>query len=316
MLASYLDDLDTRAGPATPPEVIEEAAPPREPPPQPEQKAHSVGIIATAEAAPEEQDAEQQTLQLALLETATDSATTNASDASDAEPDWVPIDGTGSSSGELERLLGQAREALRRDRLMLPKQTSAYTLYLQALELNPTNPEARQGLDRIVSKYLVLASRQLNEGELDQAQEYADRAAAVAALDAVSAEQKQEVGRMQSTIERVRYLEVMEQLETWISVVKQKQNLTPEDLNRAYESYMSVLNHNYRDPKVTVAHEVYANAFFNLGKRYFKSDDLEVSGDLITKGLEINPEHEKLQDLNARWERKKNGDEWFMDRFY
>ena len=65
-----------------------------------------------------------------------------------------------------------------------------------------------------------------------------------------------------------------------------------------------------------MAHEVYANAFFDLGKRYFKADDLEISRVLIAKGLEINPEHEKLQDLNARWERKKNGDEWFMDRFY
>ncbi|MEE2733293.1 MAG: protein kinase [Pseudomonadota bacterium] len=339
VLASYLDDLDTSAGSATPPEQtahldlaadtaldsatteppLEQSAPDTitdvaqslEQPPQPdEQEGRSaVGIIATAEAAPEEQNEEQQTMQLALLETA-------PTRSSDTEPGLMQDDGSGSASGELEILLQQAREALRRDRLMLPKKTSAYTLYLQALELNPTNPEARQGLDRIVAKYLVLASRQLNEGELDQAQEYADRAGAVAALDAVSAEQKQEVGRMQSTIERVRYLEVMEQLETWISVVKQKQNLTPDDLNSAYESYMSVLNNNYRDPKVNVAHEVYANAFFTLGKRYFKSDDLEISGDLIAKGLEINPEHENLQDLNARWERKKNGDEWFMDRFY
>ena len=121
---------------------------------------------------------------------------------------------------------------------------------------------------------------------------------------------------MLKAVERVRYLESMEKLETWIAVLRQKENVTLDDLNKAYASYMSVLNNHYNDPKVSVAHDVYANAFFAAGKRYFKQENLEVSRELIAKGLEINPQHEKLQDLNARWQRKKDGDEYFMDRFY
>jgi tetratricopeptide (TPR) repeat protein len=262
--------------------------------------ATGVQIIASAEAASDAADSEQQELQVALLQS-----------QQMEQPETRPVD-----AAELDPVLAQAKDALRRDRLMLPRKNSAYTLFQTVLEQDPQNAEAKQGLDRIVAKYLILSSRQLNEGELGAAQDYADRANLVAGSDAVSAEQKQEAANMLQTLERVRYLDTMQKLETWISVVKQKQNLTVDDLNKAYESYMSVLNNNYRDPKVNVAHEVYANAFFDLGKRYFKADDLEISRDLIAKGLEINPEHEKLQDLNARWERKKNGDEWFMDRFY
>ena len=264
----------------------------------------NVQIIASAQAGA--MDEEQQSLQVALLQ----SQELTEADSVAAEHSDNPV------PAELDAVLAQAKEALRRDRLMLPKKNSAYTLYRHALELAPGNTEARQGLDRIVAKYLSLSSRQLNAGELNQAQEYVDRAQSVASLDAVSEQQKQEVDSMQRTIERVRYLDTMEKLETWISILKQKQNLTLDDLNSAYESYMSVLNNNYRDPKVNVAHDVYANAFFDLGKRYFKADDLAISKELIAKGLEINPQHEALQDLNARWERKKNGDEWFMDRFY
>ena len=271
-----------------------------------------VQIIASAQAATDSVDQEQQDLQLALLQTQEAEPELNESLSPDQQ-ESVPAD---YDPTELESLLAKAKEALRRDRLMVPRKNSAYTLFQAALEMDPSNVEAKQGLDRIVAKYLILSSRQLNEGELDQAQDYADRANLVASSAGVSAEQKQEAANMLKTIERVRYLDTMQKLETWISVVKQKQHLTVDDLNSAYESYMSVLNNNYRDPKVNVAHEVYANAFFDLGKRYFKADDLEISRELIAKGLEINPEHKNLQDLNARWERKKNGDEWFMDRFY
>ena len=47
----------------------------------------------------------------------------------------------------------------------------------------------------------------------------------------------------------MRYLESMEKLETWIAVLRQKENVTLDDLNKAYASYMSVLNNHYNDPK-------------------------------------------------------------------
>lgn len=268
-----------------------------------------VQIIASAEAADSQAEAETQEMQLALLQASEKPALQDQEEVLDITEDYT-------SAPEVEALLSRANEALRRDRLMVPVKNSAYTLYRQVLELDPEHPAAKKGLDQVTGKYLSMASRQLNAGDLDQAQQFANRADSVAQLDAVSEQKKQEVQTMLRAVDRVRYLETMEKLETWIAVLRQKENVTVEDLDRAYASYMSVLNNNYRDPKVNLANDVYANAFFDVGKRYFKEENLEVSKGLIAKGLEINPQHEKLKDLDARWQRKKEGDEFFMDRFY
>jgi len=274
-----------------------------------EQQAGGMQIIASAEAADSIENAQDQAVQVALLQTVSEQPLAENPSAGESMEDYT-------GTAEVEALVARADGALRRDRLMVPLKNSAYSLYQQVLALDPDHPAAQRGLDRVVAKYLSMASRQLNAGDLQQAQGFVDRAASVAELDAVSDGKKADVQSMLKAVERVRYLESMEKLETWIAVLRQKENVTLDDLNKAYASYMSVLNNHYNDPKVSVAHDVYANAFFAAGKRYFKQENLEVSRELIAKGLEINPQHEKLQDLNARWQRKKDGDEYFMDRFY
>ena len=124
------------------------------------------------------------------------------------------------------------------------------------------------------------------------------------------------VGDVGTTIARVTYLEVMGELELWNDTLSNPNSVTVENLEKAYNAYMAVIAEDLKNAKVDTANDLYAEAFFQLGKKHFKNKDMEVSKALISKGLEIDPNHAQLKDLYARWQRRQTGNEGFFDRFY
>lgn len=84
---------------------------------------------------------------------------------------------------ELARLLASAETAIHRDRLLLPKDLSAYHFLQQALALQPGNATAEAGLQRILQRYIDLAKRALAEDRLKAAQRFVDRAMRVDPAD-------------------------------------------------------------------------------------------------------------------------------------
>lgn len=77
--------------------------------------------------------------------------------------DWV------ARNVEIASLLQQAQEALSEDRLSLPKQNNAVTMYRQVLEWDSTNKEAIQGLAQVVDRYRVLIDHALANGNSGKA---------------------------------------------------------------------------------------------------------------------------------------------------
>ena len=228
----------------------------------------------------------------------------------EAEPDAV------SSQNEIQSLLEKGNEALKRDRLMFPKSTSAYRYYSSALELEPEQPDAMVGLRKITQKYLTLSSRALNKGELNKAEQFAERASQIISTHNLGPDLNNDVASMKTTIARVTYLEVMGELELWNDTLSNPNSVTVENLEKAYNAYMAVIAEDLKNAKVDTANDLYAEAFFQLGKKHFKNKDMEVSKALISKGLEIDPNHAQLKDLYARWQRRQTGNEGFFDRFY
>jgi hypothetical protein len=76
---------------------------------------------------------------------------------------------------EVARLLALADSAMERDLLLRPKKNSAYS-YLQAvLAIDPQNPYALSGFDRIVRRYGQMARWALGQGAFDRAERYITR---------------------------------------------------------------------------------------------------------------------------------------------
>ena len=80
---------------------------------------------------------------------------------------------------QLAALLDAAEQALREDRLTTPAAASAYRYFADALAIDPDHPEARQGLERIVERYLELAEGAMERQGWERARTLLDRAASV-----------------------------------------------------------------------------------------------------------------------------------------
>ena len=63
---------------------------------------------------------------------------------------------------------------------MTPEDNNAYDKYRQVIVLDPGNPAATRGIEAISDRYLQLAYRDIDRGELDRAKSYVDKAETLA----------------------------------------------------------------------------------------------------------------------------------------
>jgi serine/threonine-protein kinase PpkA len=69
--------------------------------------------------------------------------------------------------------------ALKANRLTTPAADNAYAYYTSVIELDPANQAAHEGLDRIASRYAVLARRVLRKEDRERARRYVERGISV-----------------------------------------------------------------------------------------------------------------------------------------
>jgi hypothetical protein len=72
-------------------------------------------------------------------------------------------------------LLLQGRQALSRDRLLIPSSRSAYHYFRQVLALEPDNWEALYGMDKILDRYVELTNNAMQRGDDVKARRYIAR---------------------------------------------------------------------------------------------------------------------------------------------
>ena len=80
---------------------------------------------------------------------------------------------------KIERLLTEAESALAADKMTTPEGDNAHERYKAVLRLDRENNDAREGLARIVAKYLEWADKALARSELDTAVSHLNKADAV-----------------------------------------------------------------------------------------------------------------------------------------
>lgn len=78
-------------------------------------------------------------------------------------------------------LLQQAERAIGMDRLTAPIEDNAYGYYQKILGMSPENTDAKEGLDKIASRYLIKAQEQIQLGNVTQAEALIQRARFVSA---------------------------------------------------------------------------------------------------------------------------------------
>lgn len=91
-------------------------------------------------------------------------------------PPAAPVAEPAIDWDRLDELLTKGDDALKEDRLLTPIDDCAYDYYQQALQVAPDHPAARHGLDRIVDRYIALASEATQRGQHDRAQNILERA--------------------------------------------------------------------------------------------------------------------------------------------
>ena len=83
------------------------------------------------------------------------------------------------SNERIDDLMRAGDRALKANRLTTPAVDNAYAYYTSVIELDPANRAAHEGLDRIASRYAVLARRALRKQERQRARRYVARGIAV-----------------------------------------------------------------------------------------------------------------------------------------
>ncbi len=105
------------------------------------------------------------------------STTTPAPDAESSEK------APNANEQRIARLLQQADHAIAENRLLIPEGRSAFGYLKQALALAPDNPKARQGMQRIVRRYLEKARKALAKNDYARARLFVHRALRVEPKD-------------------------------------------------------------------------------------------------------------------------------------
>jgi len=96
------------------------------------------------------------------------------------EQDAVSAPETADDSSErIDDLMRAGDRALKANRLTTPAADNAYAYYTSVIELDPANRAAHEGLDRIASRYAVLARRVLRKEDRQRARRYVERGISV-----------------------------------------------------------------------------------------------------------------------------------------
>ena len=108
-------------------------------------------------------------------ETATGTEETPALEEAEIEPPASREPALSPEAAEVARLLVAAEADLKARRLTSPAGNNAWDRYQRVLEIDPTNPEAVQGMDRVIESYTELFGIAVGREDFEQADSYLER---------------------------------------------------------------------------------------------------------------------------------------------
>ena len=97
------------------------------------------------------------------------------SDKAEAEQPTPKEPALSPEEAEVDRLLAAAEADLKERRLTSPAGNNAWDRYQQVLEIDPANPDAIRGMERVIDSYMELFGSAVEQEDFDQANSYLER---------------------------------------------------------------------------------------------------------------------------------------------
>ena len=99
-----------------------------------------------------------------------------------ADPTSISFDQRNQQIRQILVMLAEAEQAISEKRLTTPDNYNAASFYKRVLALSPDNEEAQQGLVKIVERYIQWSDAALQQGKVQTAKAYLNRASKVVPL--------------------------------------------------------------------------------------------------------------------------------------
>ena len=199
-----------------------------------------------------------------------------------------------SSNNEqrIEELLAQAASALKENRLTAPVKNNAYYYYQRILELHPEHEKALEGINRIADTYANLAESKLDQFDYEAAKKHIHIGLTIQPKN----HRLQELQK-NANIERILLQAAV--------ALKEFRLTTPKDDN-AYYYYKQILELHPKHEKALEGITRIADAYADLAESKLDQFDYENAKKYLHRGLTVQPENARLQELQKNTNAFKN----------
>ena len=233
-----------------------------------------------------------------------------------------------AEKAEVSRLLAAAEADLKARRLTSPAGNNAWDRYQQVLELEPTNPDAIKGMERVIGSYMELFSAAVEDEDFDKATGYLTKirelhpdslvleegeqslaAAKQARADRLAEQERQrqaEEDERQAELEQQRIAKAIKEHWTAFEVAFQAQ-----DLNEAASFLVQIRDLNPEEPALAAGEQRLAELERQLIEQIveeqrvafdaaLEAEDLDEADDILTMIRDMDPEHRGLAEREER----------------
>ncbi len=204
----------------------------------------------------------------------------------------APSDDARPAPTGVARHLAEAAAAMQSGRLTSPPEDNAYFHYRKALELQPANPAATQGLAEIAGRYADDAELQIDKGNLDAARLQIENGLGILPGEP----------RLLALRQRITDLEnaEIESLLLQARVAIDANRLTSPAGDNAHDHYRKVLALRPGHEEALDGIEAIADRYADLAEWSIREYEYSEAKVYVRKGLEIRPDHERLLALRQR----------------
>lgn len=187
----------------------------------------------------------------------------------------------------------QGGKLIKQDKLTSPNKGNAYQLYEKMKELVPTHPNTQKLLDEILQGFEERAKKQMASSNP------ADKNGVYNTCKEIS-----QLAPNHPAVKSCFNQVATELLERAKKQVADKLYLSPAN-NNAFDTYQKILKVVPDHPQAQAGLKGLAREYYKLAVKTKNEKRLEVSKDMVAKGLQINPEDSKLLELQKQLEKMK-----------
>ncbi len=200
---------------------------------------------------------------------------------------------------KINSLLDKGDTAYRYKRFTVPEGDSAFSYYKQVLDIAPENEAALDGLRQISEKYAGFADRDLSEKRILEAQKNIQKGLAVSP-------RSERLLKLSARAEKEKRM-LIKELAQKAQHSLEDNNLTSPLTDCAYKYYQDIQRLDHDSTIVRNGMKNIADKYADLADSSYRNLNLTNARAFVKKGLEVQPDHERLLSLQRDLSLSKPG---------